>query len=190
MKTRALWIALLLSLSLNVGLGLNLWRRGQAAAPDVPPPGARPGPAPEAWRDLAGDPEQTVGLLRHRLERLQRRLDLTDAQRDSLWQLHRDTGPQVLDRRRALMQARRELHGLLGTPDPDPQRVGEARRRITGLQGELDSLVVAVMLQERAILTPEQAERYRGLFPFGGPDGRPDRGPAGRGGGRHRHRTP
>jgi len=190
MKTRALWIALLLSLSLNLGLGVNLWRRGQAAAPDPPPSGAAGAPAPAAWREGPRDPEQTVGMLRHRLERLQRRLELTDAQRDSLWHLHRDLGPQVLEQRRALMEARHALHGLLDAPAVDAGALDEARRRITGLQGELDSLVVAVMLRERAILTPEQAERYRGLFPFGGPDGRPDRGPGGRGSGRHRHRSP
>ncbi len=190
MKTRALWIALLLSLSLNVGLGVNLWRRGQAAAPEAPPSGAEPGAATESWRQGPRDPQQAVGMLRHRLERLQRQLGLTGAQRDSLWQLHRQLGPQVLEQRRALMEARHALHGLLDAPAVDAGALGEARRRITTLQGELDSLVVAVMLRERTILTPEQAERYRGLFPFGGPAGRPDPHPAGRGGGRHRNRTP
>jgi len=181
MRTRWLWIALLLSLGLNLGLGLNLWRRGG----DLPPPPDRPADAPEVWGGPPPDTEQLAGLLRHRLDRLTRRLDLTAAQRDSLWALHQAAGPEVFARRRALAAAREQMHALLEQPTPDPRALQAARRQASAIQAELDSLVISLMLRERAVLTPEQAARYRGLFPFGGPERpRHGRGEPGQRGGR------
>ena len=191
MKTRLLWILLLLSLGLNVGLALNLWRRDAAAPPPAgptvgPAPGSFPGERADERAGPARGADRTRRMLRHRLDRLAARLDLTAAQRDSLWALHRQAGPGVLARRQALAAARTRMHDLLAATPLEAPALHRVRRQISRLQAELDSVVVSLLMRERAVLSAEQASRYRGLFPLGGGEGK--RG--GRDGGRHRHRTP
>jgi Spy/CpxP family protein refolding chaperone len=185
MRTRWLWIALLLSLGLNVGLGWNLLQRAPGPegpfAPDAPRSGRDAGSGPALAPPT--DPEQQTALLRHRLDRLTRRLGLTTGQRDALWEVHQRSGAEVFARRRALEDARGRMHALLGEPEADPRGLQAARREISTLQAELDSLVLGIMVEERSVLTPEQARRYRGLFPFGHHDG-PRQGPGQRGPGR------
>jgi len=168
-------IVLLLSLGLNVGLGVNLLRRDQ-----VPPPlaGER-GPA-----DLEAGPDhaQAERFLRRRLERMAAELGLSAEQRTALWNVHAEAGERIFAQRQAMREARAEMHEDLAAPAPDLARIHSVQRRISALQAELDSLVVEVMVRERAVLTPEQRERYRGFFPDG-----PGRGGLERGRGRDRH---
>ncbi len=167
---KRIWVfVLLLSLGVNLGLGLALWRR--PAAPLLPPPleaGPRQAPpdGPDGPFDPDGapDPEQVERMLRHRLDRLAARLDLSDEQREALWELHRDDGGQVIARRRQLQQARAAMQDLYAGGQPELAVVQEHQRRISQLQAALDSVVVEIVHRERAILTPEQRRDYRGLF--------------------------
>jgi Spy/CpxP family protein refolding chaperone len=149
-------IVLLLSLGLNLGFGLHLLRV-------APQPSAGP-PLPEREADQA----QVERFMQRRLDRMAERLDLTVSQRDALWALHREHGEDVFARRQELQQARSALHELLSAAEPTLPGVHDAQRQISRLQAALDSVVVDVMYRERAILTPQQREAYRGLFPAAG----------------------
>jgi Spy/CpxP family protein refolding chaperone len=176
---KRIWmIALLLSLGLNIGLGVSLWRQRAAQASAIAPVDG-PGMLDE---DL--DPARTEAFMRRRLERMSARLDLADDQREAMWRLHREAGPQVMERRRAMAVARRQLGDAYAGGAVDPDSLAWARRRISRVQAELDSLVVDVMIREREILTPEQFEQYRRFMPMGRDrDHRQGRG----GGRRHGH---
>ncbi|HOX26040.1 MAG TPA: periplasmic heavy metal sensor [Candidatus Krumholzibacteria bacterium] len=157
-------IVLLLSLGLNVGLGVNLLRR-DAGAPPLPD-------APEA-DDAGAQPDRVrvEGFLRRRLDHLSGELGLSAEQQEALWAVHAEAGERVFERRRAMRAARAELHRIFASTEPAPAQFHAAQRRISALQAELDSMVVEIMVKEREILTPEQRQLYRGLFPEG-----PDRG--------------
>lgn len=164
---KRIWIfVLLLSLGVNIGLGLALWRR-----PFVPPASMgdlRPAPSDLAdapfVTDDAPDAEQVERMLRHRLDRLANRLDLSVEQRDALWTLHREDGSQVIARRRQLQLARVAMQDLYAAGQPELAAVQAQQRQISQLQAALDSVVVEIMHRERGILTPEQRRDYRGLF--------------------------
>ena len=157
---RGWMIILLLSLGMNVGLGLNLLRR---PSPPASPP--VPALAPGAAED-APDPDQVERFMRHRLDRMSQKLNLDEGQRTALWHLHRDVGSDVFHRRRAMTDARSQLHEAYASTDADPAAIHAAVRRISATQSYLDSTIVEVMLQERAILTPQQRLHYHELFPI------------------------
>jgi Spy/CpxP family protein refolding chaperone len=159
-------LVLLLSLGLNLGLGLQWLLAG--SRPDTPPaadPSTVAAPPPDLEDDAAAlAPEQVERLLQRRLERMSARLDLSPAQRDALWDVHRDRGVQVISRRHELRRARAALQELYATGEPTLADAQAAQRRISTLQTALDSVVVEVMHHERAILTPQQRQQYRGFF--------------------------
>ncbi len=152
-------IVLLLSAGLNLGLGLKAWR-GAPAAPEAPPSGL----------EVPGDPPQIERFLGRRLDRMAARLDLSAAQRDALWRLHRQDGPQIVARRQKLHAARTELQQRLTAAEISLADLQAAQTRISDLQAALDSVVIDVMYREREILTPAQRQAYRGFFPPG-PEG-------------------
>jgi len=168
-------IILLLSLGLNVGLGLGVLRRELG-----PPP-----PPQEAWNPAeAHSKPPTRDMARHfmgkRLERMTRKLHLDGEQRVSLEELYQATSDAIFTRRGAMGAARAAMQErVMQTEDPDlvRQMLAEHAR----MQAELDSIVVNVMLQERAIMHEDQLEGYREfMLPLGGGRGREGRD--GRGG--------
>ncbi len=159
---RGWMIILLLSLGLNIGLGLNLLRRPSVAAP--------PGKAPVAVSPVADEPPdsaQVERFMRRRLDRMSDELSLDDRQRNQLWTLHQDAGREVFGRRRAMANARWQLHEAYAAPESDPVVIHAAVRRIGLTQSDLDSMIVEVMMREREILTPDQRRHYHSLFSFG-----------------------
>jgi Spy/CpxP family protein refolding chaperone len=183
---RGLILLLLLSLGLNIGLGLRLAQlsrpvsaAGPPVAPGAPRPGYGPGHGPGQHR-VPDDPERLRRLSRHRLERLGRELDLTPEQVESLGGVHETMGRRIHGARRAVEEERRRMRSALTAGEIDRAGLTAGRRAVGRLQAELDSLVVETMLQELAILHPEQRERYLEMLPWE-PLGQGRRG-AGRGG--------
>jgi Spy/CpxP family protein refolding chaperone len=165
-------IVLLLSLGLNLGLGLNALRE---PSPESAPQFREP---QEAGPEAPIDHGQVEHHLKRRIDRMSARLDLSDDQRDSLWRLHLSDGQEIIMRRRELQQARTDLHQLFTLAQPNLADIQAAQHRISSLQASLDSLVVRVMFHERALLTPEQRQAYRGFFPKGQEGTRGRHGPA------------
>jgi len=162
---KRIWIiVLLLSLGLNVGLGLNLLRRTAVAPALTGPHGVHAGPyGPEFPGGLAHSEQ----FLRRRLDRMDGRLGLNESQRDVLWTLHREVGAEVFDRREDLLETRHRLHEAYAREEVDLDEIHRLTRQLSALQADLDSLVVDIMLREREVLTPPQRRQYRNLFPLG-----------------------
>jgi Spy/CpxP family protein refolding chaperone len=150
-------IVLLLSLGINLGLGLHLLRR--ADGPSAPAPPFETGPP------MPVDRAQVERFLGRRLDRMQDRLDLSPQQRTALWDLHLADGREIFERRRRLQEARTAFQQLFGDEEPELMEVLAAQRRLSGLQAELDSVVARIMFRERELLTPRQRQAYRGFFP-------------------------
>ena len=151
-------IVLLLSLGLNLGLGLNALRG------PLPAPEPLPGLQADDGLETTADHAQVERFLRRRLHRMSERLGLSQDQRTALWELHLADGREIIMRRRVLQRAREDLQHLFDAPAPDLVDIQAAQHRISALQASLDSLVAGVVFRERAILTPEQRQAYRGFF--------------------------
>lgn len=156
---RWLWFLLLLSLGLNVGLGLRVsrdpeehrvFRRGRGGE-------QREGRGHADRREGPGNPFS--------MERF-RDLGLSDAQRHRLETLLDEYKGRLAERRKGLRGHRSELRGLLCDPDIDRERIAETRRRHGRLQADLDSLVTEMLLSELEVLTPDQRRRYLERMPW------------------------
>lgn len=182
-------IVLLLSLGMNLGLGLN------ALIGTLPDQGADPAEQQDRVLDIPVDRAGTERFLGRRLERMAARLGLSPEQKEALWEIHLADGRTIVARRRELQQARMALQQLLSESDPGLEEIQAAQHEISVLQASIDSVVVRVMFQERAVLTPEQLPAYRGLFPMtphghAGPRGKHGPHTGGRGGREIRPDTP
>ena len=112
-------------------------------------------------------------------------LDLSDAQREKLRELHETQSRKMVQRRADMQLARMDLHKLLRAEKPDPSAINAQIDRMSRLHAETMKAQVATHLQARAVLTPEQFKQLRS--PIGGrrmgmgrhmmdtPDGAPKR---------------
>ena len=170
---KRIWLAvLMISVGLNLGLSWRLYQLGHAAAPApqiaLPPDGSPPGPG-----DEGPDPER---MAHQRLERMAQDLGLSPQQKAAFAAIHHGTAEEFFQRRRAIMQQRRELRDLYVTGQIDHQDVMARQRQLSTMQAALDSIVVETMIQEVRLLTPEQRERYQQIMPWGVPGGGGDHG--------------
>lgn len=94
----------------------------------------------------------------HGWSSLHERLDITASQRERLEPLLAGFLEESQACREELNRLRLELVDLLASPDPTPQAIGEAQKRIREGQRRMQSLVVGHLLHEKEILTPEQQE--------------------------------
>lgn len=169
---RLLFPLLMVSVGLNLGLlyhqlsasGERQWSRERRLA-------SRESHRREP-REL--DPSRLVG---HRMRQMEHALDLSEAQRATTRAVLERFVPQIVERRRALEDAHRNLQEELVMPDLDVARFRSRVAELNAAQSAIDSLVAEAMLEEAATLTPEQRARYLELTPFGpmmqGPMGRP-----------------
>lgn len=191
---RLLRLLLLVSIGLNLGLGWALLRdRADSGGPSRRPHADR------TWRErpAPGDSVAWRRVMDRRLERLSAALDLEPRQAEQLQRLQLDNAPlmqaarqRVTDRREAVRAA--VDAGVPGDPPGGEEGVRGALRELRRAQAELDSLAQEFLLQEFAVLTPEQRGRYARLLPLepwrgDGPrgPGAPGEGPR-HGGGRRR----
>lgn len=147
-----LWILLLISLGLNVGLLVRSQDapEGKPWRHDLVPPEGGHGPGP----GFGGDGRRFTGL------------DLTETQHDRLMEMRgrwrEDLGPLRAEMRSGF----EEMRDLLREEDIDRERVAGARRRLAAIRAEVDSLVADHLLEELELLTPEQRERYLERMPW------------------------
>jgi Spy/CpxP family protein refolding chaperone len=177
------WILLLISLGLNLGLGLRLVRPGPpAAVPDdataLPtvwqgPRGSRPAPGDStAWRKLMG----------RRLEHLTTRLELRPEQARIFQAAQATTERLRRQKRREVSAARARLRDLTTTAVIDRGAVRRAMAEMARREAEMDSLVAETLLDELEVLDPAQRARYLDFLPDGAGrhQGRGRRGHSGR----------
>lgn len=197
--SRLLRLLLLVSIGLNLGLGWALLQdRAAGRAREGHPHSER------AWRERPA-PDDSVAWRRvmdRRLERLSAKLALEPAQAEQLQRLQLDNGP-LMQAARQRVTARREAvraavdagaagDAMGGGSIGGDHGVREALRALRRAQADLDSLAQEFLLQEFAVLTPEQRGRYARLLPLDPWRGDGPRGPGGpgegprHGGGRRR----
>ena len=176
------WVlVLLVSLGLNLGLGLRLL-------------GDRPGPDPRGHTRLDRESRRTHGpwadqdtsarrkMFARRMEHMAERLELSPEQREVFGKVHLETGRMLMQKRVLISEKRDLLHSLVTSDEVDQDRIRRAIGELGQEQAVLDSLVAETVLQEMAILDPDQRVRYLEILFFekdrrGGMRGRGASGP-------------
>lgn len=196
MRRWGLWILLVLSLGVNLGVLLTLAVEGRPAgeAPgegvaevDVPEVDVPEGKVREGEL-LGGDaPERPRGRGMRMLRVLADRLELQGEERERFLTLQRSflrTGGQARHRRLLLQrQLRRELTG----PEPDRRRIGELIDELVSTQRTLERSLAESVLETRELLGPDRERGYlvflerlrRRMDGPPGRGGRPGHGPGG-----------
>ena len=176
------WVlVLLVSLGLNLGLGLRLL-------------GDSRGPGPRGSSRLDRESRLTHGrwadkdttarkkMFARRLEHIADRLELNAGQREVFREVHQETGRVLMQKRVLISEKRDLLHTLMTSDEVDQERIRGAIRELGQEQAVLDSLVAETVLQEMAVLDPDQRARYLEILSFeknrrGGMRGRGASGP-------------
>ncbi len=159
---KLLVLLLLVSLGLNVGLGLTMLRADRHPCPPDGPMRPEGGPPPGRGGRGPGEPFGR-DFLDKKLRFLDERLDLTDEQIQAFRDLQEGKSAAVLAQAQRVHEARMGLREAAGHPDTADLRglisnVGRAQAR-------LDSMITEVMFGELDILTAEQRQKYLGLMP-------------------------
>ncbi|MBK8165231.1 MAG: periplasmic heavy metal sensor [bacterium] len=180
---RLLRLLLLVSFGLNVGLGWALLRDRPEGR--VGRPGAVSG---HAWRERPA-PDDTAAwrrMMDRRIERLSGRLDLDPDQADRLHRLQQGNGPVMHAARQRVETGRQAVRAAVDADGFGDGQVRVALRDLRRAQADLDSLAQEFLLQEFAVLTPEQREHYARILPLDPWRGPGADGPRGPGEGPHR----
>lgn len=187
-------LGLLVSVGLNLGLGYRLLV-GQPDRTDVmgvhpaeqqlrqPPEGRPPGRALRFGPEDIGRWDDWVQL---RLDRISRRLDLTESQRRAFAGILTESAGRVGPQLQLVREARRNLRRLTLVAAAPDDSLRRAIRLVGQSQAAMDSLVTETLLAELQVLDPEQRRIYLKLMPLGGDQhrglpawGRRGRGPRG-----------
>ena len=110
-------------------------------------------------------------------------LDLTEAQRTKLRDLHEAHARRAIQRRADMQLARMDLHKLLRADKPDAGAVNAQIDKLARMNAEGQKAAFEVRMQARAVLTPEQIKKLRSPMDpmmmqhdmLDTPDGRPKR---------------
>ncbi len=161
MKRLTLFL-LLISLGLNVGLGVRMYQAGKS----VPPWAGGKGMAPRSEEGQRWN--RRPGRGGHPRQAMFKDLDLSVDQQSQLTAMREEHREDMFEQRQNLGEFRQELRTLLQAKVLDRERIAAIRSRHGHEQARLDSLVTERLLQELEILTPEQRERYLDRMPWRG----------------------
>lgn len=160
------WVLILLiSLGLNLGLGIRLLA-------DRGDPGGRgdtrQGREFRGWKNRWADRDSAARRQMHsrRLDRIGDELGLSPQQRESFGRVHQETG-RLLMRQRVLISEKREaLHSLVANEGINRESIRSIIAELGQEQAVLDSLVAETIMQEMDILEPGQRARYLEMLSF------------------------
>ena len=88
-------------------------------------------------------------------------LDLTDAQRDKMRDLHEAAMRKNIQRKADLEIARMDLHKLMRADAPSAQSVNTQIDKIAKMRADAEKAHFEVFMQARALLTPEQLKQLK-----------------------------
>jgi Spy/CpxP family protein refolding chaperone len=140
LKKGWVWVALLLSLGVNIGVLVTI---GMSRA------------RPQAPIDHPRQP----GDMRP-AERLARHLQLDGSQRERFMEIQQRLFQTVRGNREELVGLRSELRREVMSEAPDPHEVDRLLLRVGEIHMDLDRAMVESVLATRKLLDPEQQERY------------------------------
>lgn len=158
---RLMRLVLLVSLGLNLGLGWAVLREGRPA-PQLSAEGNR------AWRERPAS-DDSVGwrrMLDRRVQRMASHLELDPAQAARLRELQAQNSPLVRARRERIEAARLQVREATEADLFDPQALRGALAGLRHAQADLDSLSQEFVMQELAVMTPAQRDRYLEMLPL------------------------
>jgi len=181
---KKIWVlVLLISLGLNLGLGLRMFTdRGR--------PGDRRGPhRGELSHGFQGrwaerDSVTRQQMFNRRIDRMADTLGLDPDQREIFGRVHAETGRLLMRKRLVIAEKRSLLHDLVTSEVVDQDGIRAAIAELGQEQAVLDSLVAETVLQEMAVLDPDQRGRYLEMLSFEKDGPGRMRGRGGRGSGR------
>ena len=175
------WVLILLiSLGLNLGLGLRLLgdRGGSEGRRD-------------SWqnRDFRGargrwadqDSVARKKMFTRRMDHIADVLDLDSGQREVFSKVHMKTGRMLMQKRVLIAEKRDLLRSLVTSDSIDQEGIRRAIAELGQEQAVLDSLVAETVLQEMDVLEPGQRSRYLEMLSFDKGGAGPRRGRGGRG---------
>ena len=87
-------------------------------------------------------------------------IDLTADQRRKVEAIREEFLPQVAGIRQELRRRRLELADLLFAPQPERERIRAATEDISRLQLQLEEAVIDHIIEENALLTPDQQRQF------------------------------
>ena len=108
-----------------------------------------------------GGPRGRGAMMRHGLAMRFAALDLTDAQRDKLRDIHEAAARKGVQRRADVQLARMDLRKLMRADAPSASAVNAQIDKISRLQAEGMKAHFDTFMQARAVLTPEQQKKLR-----------------------------
>jgi Spy/CpxP family protein refolding chaperone len=112
-------------------------------------------------RMVKGGPRARGMMMRHGLAMRFEALDLTDAQRDKLRDLHEAAARKSVQRRADMQLARMDLHKLMRAEAPSASAVNAQIDKLVRLQADGMKAHFDTFMQARAVLTPEQQKKLR-----------------------------
>ena len=175
------WVlVLLISLGLNLGLGLRLLGdRGGAGGWRDSRENREFRGAHGRWADQ--DSVARNKMFTRRMDHIADVLDLGPEQREAFRKVHMKTGRMLMQKRVLIAEKRDLLHGLVTGDNIDQEGIRGAIADLGRQQAVLDSLVAETVLQEMDVLEPGQRARYLEMLSFDKGAGGPRRGRGGRG---------
>ena len=110
---------------------------------------------------MRGAPGGRMGMLHRRMGARFAELDLSDAQREKLRDLHDAQARKAIQRRADMQLARMDLHKLMRSEKVDMGGVNTQIDRMARMHADAMKAAFEAHQQARAVLTPEQMKRLR-----------------------------
>lgn len=164
MPKNIIYLLLALSLGLNVGvIATTVIHQTQAPA-DLPPgPGGGPGGGPGSGPGQAPDPER---LVNDHLRGMTRHLDLDAEQQQAIRAVLERSSPELVAMQAEVAATARRLSDAYAAPDFDPEQFRQLAVAASAARSRLDSLSTVMLIDEAAVLTPEQRKKFAAVAPM------------------------
>ena len=167
---KKVWVLMLLvSLGLNVGLGVRLLRRGDLPGSIDRQDGRREG---RSWsrgeRPAPGDSTAWRRVMGRRMDHLTGQLALRPEQIAGFRAAQQASFQIMRTQRQLVVQARSHLRELMTAAEIDQPAVRLAMAELGRRQAAMDSLAAETVLGELEVLDPSQRVRYLDFLPDSG----------------------
>lgn len=156
MSKKIIYLILAISIGLNAGMiATTLVHRKSG-----PPPG--PGPRPGEGPGHRPDPQQMVddhvrGITRH--------LELDPAQQQAIREVMELHAPELVLFQMEVRETGKRLADAFRAPTFDAERFRQLTAQASTARSRLDSLSAVMLVEEAAVLTPEQRKRFAEVAP-------------------------
>lgn len=160
MSRRLIHILLAVSVGLNVGVVAMTILHRTTGTRGGPPPGPGGGARPEH-----GAPPGAEQLVEGHLQGMTRHLDLDPGQQEAIRAVMERHAPQLMALQREVTLAGQRLSEAYAAPVFDTDRFERLTADTGAARARLDSLSAVMLVQEAAVLTPQQRRAFAAVAP-------------------------